>query len=38
MKQMHLTDLFEVEFLSQLQSSVSSALGISTGISDLYPI
>ncbi len=34
MKQVHLLDIFEAEFLQQLQNSVSSALGISTGISD----
>ncbi len=34
MEKLHLTDLFDVETLQRLQDSFSSALGISTGISD----
>ena len=34
MEKMHLTDLFDMETLQRMQDSVSSALGVSTGISD----
>lgn len=34
MEQIHLTDLFDMETLQRLQDTFSSALGISTGISD----
>ena len=34
MEQIHLTDLFDIETLQRLQDTFSSALGISTGISD----
>ena len=34
MEKLHLTDLFDMETLQRMQDTVSSVLGVSTGISD----